>query len=42
MPDQVATFGERACASGHLGTFHATTLVPMAMAVAGRLVRFGA
>jgi 2,3-bisphosphoglycerate-independent phosphoglycerate mutase len=42
MPDQVTTFGERACASGHLGIFHATTLVPMAMAAAGRLARFGA
>jgi 2,3-bisphosphoglycerate-independent phosphoglycerate mutase len=42
MPDQAATFGERACASGHLGIFHATHLVPMAMAHAGRLVRFGA
>ncbi|MCC6453945.1 MAG: 2,3-bisphosphoglycerate-independent phosphoglycerate mutase [Caldilineaceae bacterium] len=42
MPDQVTTFGERACASGHLGIFHATHLVPLAMAHAGRLVRFGA
>lgn len=42
MPDQVTTFGERACASGHLGNFHATHLLPMAMAVAGRLTRFGA
>jgi 2,3-bisphosphoglycerate-independent phosphoglycerate mutase len=42
MPDQVTIFGERACAGGHLGQFHATHLVPMAMAVAGRLARFGA
>jgi 2,3-bisphosphoglycerate-independent phosphoglycerate mutase len=42
MPDQATTFGERACASGHLGIFHATHLVPLAMAHAGRLVRFGA
>ena len=42
MPDQVQTFGERACASGHMGTFHATTLIPQAMAHAGRLKRFGA
>lgn len=42
MPDQVMTFGERACASGHLGNFHATHLVPMAMGVAGRLSRIGA
>ncbi len=42
MPDQVTEFGERVCASGHLGIFHATHLVPQAMAHAGRLVRFGA
>lgn len=42
MPDQVTTFGERVCASGHLGLFHATHLIPMAMAHAGRLTRFGA
>lgn len=42
MPDQVQTYGERACASGHMGVFHATTLIPQAMAHAGRLVRFGA
>lgn len=48
MPDQVrlpgqdVSFGERACASGHLGLFHATNLIPMAMAHAGRLTRFGA
>jgi 2,3-bisphosphoglycerate-independent phosphoglycerate mutase len=42
MPSQATEFGERACARGNLGTFHATHLVPMAMAVAGRLTRFGA
>ncbi|MFN8490142.1 MAG: 2,3-bisphosphoglycerate-independent phosphoglycerate mutase [Caldilineaceae bacterium] len=42
MPDQVQSFGERACASGHMGVFHATTLLPQAMAHAGRLKRFGA
>ena len=42
MPDQVQAFGERACASGHFGVFHATTLVPQAMAHANRLKRFGA
>ena len=42
MPDQVQSFGERACAGGHMGVFHATTLVPQAMAHAGRLTRFGA
>ena len=42
IPDQVQAFGERACASGHLGVFHATNMMPMAMAHAGRLGRFGA
>jgi 2,3-bisphosphoglycerate-independent phosphoglycerate mutase len=42
MPDTVQSFGERACAAGYLGLFHATNLVPLAMAHAGRLVRFGA
>lgn len=42
IPDQVQVFGERACASGHLGVFHATNMMPMAMAHAGRLGRFGA
>lgn len=42
MPDQATSFGERACAGGHLGLFHATNLISMAMAHAGRLTRFGA
>jgi 2,3-bisphosphoglycerate-independent phosphoglycerate mutase len=42
MPDAVQQFGERACAGGHLGVFHATNLLPQAMAHAGRLKRFGA
>ena len=42
MPDSAQRFGERACASGHLGVFHATNLLPQAMAHAGRLKRFGA
>lgn len=42
MPDSVQEFGERACAGGYLGRFHATQLVPLAMGVAGRLVRYGA
>ncbi len=42
MPDQVQSFGERACASGHLGVFHATNMVPQAMAHARRLKRYGA
>lgn len=42
MPDATERFGERACAGGHLGIFHATTLLPQAMGHAGRLKRFGA
>ncbi len=42
IPDQVKRFGERECASGHLGVFHATTLMSQAMAHAGRLKRLGA
>jgi 2,3-bisphosphoglycerate-independent phosphoglycerate mutase len=42
IPDQVQSFGERVCASGHMGVFHATHLIPQAMAHAGRLKRFGA
>ena len=42
MPDGVGRFGERSCATGQLGHFHATTLIPQAMAHAGRLKRFGA
>ncbi len=42
MPDTNTTFGERACANGGLGIFHATNLVPQAMGHAGRLKRIGA
>ena len=42
MPDAARGFGERACAGGQLGLCHATTLIPQAMAHAGRLKRFGA
>ncbi|MCL4858470.1 MAG: 2,3-bisphosphoglycerate-independent phosphoglycerate mutase [Caldilineaceae bacterium] len=42
MPDTSERFGERACATGGLGIFHATNLLPQAMAHAGRLKRFGA
>lgn len=42
MPDASRSFGERACAGGQLGLCHATTLIPQAMAHAGRLKRFGA
>lgn len=42
MADSAQSFGERACAGGYLGTFHATNILPQAMAHAGRLKRFGA
>jgi len=42
MPDAARGFGERDCAGGQLGLCHATTLIPQAMAHAGRLKRFGA
>ena len=42
MPDAARGFGERACAGGQLGLCHATTLIPQAMAHAGRLKRYGA
>ncbi|MBM4464687.1 MAG: phosphoglycerate mutase, partial [Chloroflexi bacterium] len=41
-PDQVRTFGERACMGGGLGVFPATDLMPLAMANALRLTKFGA
>jgi 2,3-bisphosphoglycerate-independent phosphoglycerate mutase len=40
--DGAQVFGETACGSGGLGVFHATQLIPQAMAHAGRLKRFGA
>lgn len=42
-PDEVMTFGERACMQGGLGVrFPAFELMPLAMAHAGRLEKFGA
>ena len=42
-PDGIATFGERACIHGSLGSrFDATELMPLALAHAGRLEKFGA
>jgi 2,3-bisphosphoglycerate-independent phosphoglycerate mutase len=41
-PDEVQTFGERACTHGGLGVFLATDLMPLAMANALRLTKFGA
>ena len=42
LPDVQTKFGERACAQGGLGTFHATECLPLALAHAGRLSKFGA
>lgn len=42
-PDQVASFGERACMAGGLGPrFPAVDLMPLALANARRLTKFGA
>ncbi|MBC7254472.1 MAG: 2,3-bisphosphoglycerate-independent phosphoglycerate mutase [Actinobacteria bacterium] len=40
--DEVDSFGERACARGMLGTFPAVDLLPMMLASARRLTKFGA
>lgn len=42
MRDGVTGFGERACMAGALGQFPATDLMPLALAHAGRLSRYGA
>jgi 2,3-bisphosphoglycerate-independent phosphoglycerate mutase len=42
LPDQQTAFGERACGLGGLGTIPATDLMPLALAHAGRLEKFGA
>lgn len=41
-PDEVKAFGERACMRGGLGVFPATDLMPLAMADALRLTKYGA
>ena len=41
-PDLVKTFGERPCIQGGLGQFLAKDLLPLALAHAGRLQKFGA
>jgi 2,3-bisphosphoglycerate-independent phosphoglycerate mutase len=41
-PDDEGVFGERACARGGLGTILAADLMPIAMAHAGRLTKYGA
>lgn len=40
--DEQTRFGERACSQGGLGTFLATDIMPLALAHAGRLEKFGA
>jgi 2,3-bisphosphoglycerate-independent phosphoglycerate mutase len=40
--DRVAEFGEEACLRGGLGQFEARYLLPLAMAHAGRLAKYGA
>ncbi|MBI3159241.1 MAG: 2,3-bisphosphoglycerate-independent phosphoglycerate mutase [Chloroflexi bacterium] len=42
LPDQQTRFGERFCALGGLGTFPAIETMPLALAHAGRLVKYGA
>ncbi len=41
-PDDVETFGERACAHGGLGVFPGKEIMPIAMANALRLAKYGA
>jgi 2,3-bisphosphoglycerate-independent phosphoglycerate mutase len=41
-PDGVTQYGERPCMAGGLGHIHNTDLMPLAMANAGRFVKFGA
>ena len=41
-PDGVTQFGERPCMAGGLGHIHHVDLLPLAMAHAGRLTKFGA
>jgi 2,3-bisphosphoglycerate-independent phosphoglycerate mutase len=42
LPDDVPEFSERACAAGALGRFPATQVMPLALAHALRLEKFGA
>jgi len=42
IPDHETQFGERACVRGALGTFPALDTIPLALAHAGRLKKFGA
>ncbi len=42
LPDRAQAFGERECMAGGLGQFPATDLMPLALAHANRLTKFGA
>ncbi len=42
MPDRAQAYGERECMTGALGQFYARDLMPMALAHAKRLTKFGA
>jgi 2,3-bisphosphoglycerate-independent phosphoglycerate mutase len=42
LADNQDHFGERACQLGGLGTFHATQTLPLALAHAGKLIKYGA
>jgi len=42
LPDSQSSFGERACAQGGFGTIPGTEVMPLAMAHAGRLTKYGA
>jgi 2,3-bisphosphoglycerate-independent phosphoglycerate mutase len=42
LPDNQSAFGERACAQGGLGTIPALDTIPLALAHAGRLDKYGA
>jgi 2,3-bisphosphoglycerate-independent phosphoglycerate mutase len=41
-PDGMAEFGEHACSRGSLGTIPATSIMPIALANARRLEKYGA
>lgn len=42
MPDAVTTFSERACSQGYLGRFQAIFAMPLMLAHAGKLKKYGA
>ena len=42
MPDRAQAYGERECMGGALGQFPATDLMPLALAHAKRLIKYGA